>query len=74
MKCKFHARHAMARKQQILWYLAHKMAMMTTAVWAKSRTLAQFGRDFTHHKSIVTALTRSCDGLAAATPDASHAK
>jgi hypothetical protein len=34
---------------------------MRAPVWAKSRSPAQFGGDFTHHNRLVTTLTHPCD-------------
>src|ERR1035441_1011254 len=46
LKCKFHARYTISCKQQILGYLADRIAMVSEAVWAKSRIPTQSGRGF----------------------------
>src|ERR1035438_9254928 len=56
LKCKFRARYTISCKQQILGYLADRIAMVSEAVWAKSRIPTQSGGDFTHQHG-------PCEGL-----------
>src|ERR1035441_6903155 len=46
LKCKFHARYTRSSKQRLLGYLSDRIAMLSEAVWAKSRIPAQSRRRF----------------------------